>query len=435
MVDRVRRTAEDVDAALQTAVLGCAADAVNHYEHYEIADACADVISIFRHCNKYIDETTPWVLAKSEDGRGRLASVLANLTEAIRIGCALFTPVAPGSAAKIAGLFGFASEELAIDTLDSFRFCAEGRSAGECGVLFARIHTKKLEEQIKQLSASKDNAAPKEKANEPAPGVISIDEFQKVSLRVGEIAACEPVPKSDKLLKLSVDLGGEQRQVVAGVAEFYTPESLVGKKIILVANLKPVKLRAWSSNWRPRPRVKTSSRSCSWTTACLTAALSAEGAGMFDSHAHYDDARFDGDRDALLAALFADGGVSHIVNAATDLPSARACEALSAEYPGMYHAVGVHPQEADKAQGDYLDALRLLAENVKAVAVGEIGLDYHYDTVPRDVQRRVFAEQLELACALGLPAVIHDREAHKDCIDEVLARSGAAVCFPQLFRQ
>ena len=239
---------EDVDAALQTAVLGCAADAVNHYEHYEIADACADVISIFRHCNKYIDETTPWVLAKSEDGRGRLASVLANLTEAIRIGCALFTPVAPGSAAKIAGLFGFASEELAIDTLDSFRFCAEGRSVGECGVLFARIDTKKLEEQIKQLSASKDNAAPKEKANEPAPGVISIDEFQKVSLRVGEIAVCEPVPKSDKLLKLSVDLGGEQRQVDSGIAEFYTPESLVGKKIILVANLKPVKLRGVESN-------------------------------------------------------------------------------------------------------------------------------------------------------------------------------------------
>ena len=150
---------------------------------------------------------------------------------------------------------------------------------------------------------------------------------------------------------------------------------------------------------------------------------------MFDSHAHYDDARFDGDRDALLAALFADGGVSHIVNAATDLPSARACEALSAEYPGMYHAVGVHPQEADKAQGDYLDALRLLAENVKAVAVGEIGLDYHYDTVPRDVQRRVFAEQLELACALGLPAVIHDREAHKDCIDEVLARPALQCVF------
>ena len=116
---------------------------------------------------------------------------------------------------------------------------------GECGVLFARIDTKKLEEQ---LSASKDNAAPKEKANEPAPGVISIDEFQKVSLRVGEIAACEPVPKSDKLLKLSVDLGGEQRQVVSGIAEFYTPESLVGKKIILVANLKPVKLRGVESN-------------------------------------------------------------------------------------------------------------------------------------------------------------------------------------------
>ena len=248
VVPAAGETAE-ADAALQTAVLGCAASAVAHYERYELADACADVISLFRHCNKYIDETTPWVLAKSEADRARLASVMANLAEAVRIGCALFTPIAPDSAAKIAALFGFTPEELTTDTLDAFRFCASGRAVGECGALFARVDQKKLEEYLKQLSAGKpQDKKQAEKPAEPVPGVIGIEEFQKVALRVGQIVACEPVPKSDKLLKLSVDLGSERRQVVSGIAKFYTPESLVGKKIILVANLKPVKLRGVESN-------------------------------------------------------------------------------------------------------------------------------------------------------------------------------------------
>ena len=248
VVPAAGETAE-ADAALRTAVLGCASSAVAHYERYELADACADVISLFRHCNKYIDETTPWVLAKSEADRARLASVMANLAEAVRIGCALFTPIAPDSAAKIAALFGFAPEELTTDTLDAFRFCASGRTVGACGALFARVDQKKLEEYLKQLSAGKPQVKKQaEKPAEPVPGVIGIEEFQKVALRVGQIVACEPVPKSDKLLKLSVDLGSERRQVVSGIAKFYTPESLVGKKIILVANLKPVKLRGVESN-------------------------------------------------------------------------------------------------------------------------------------------------------------------------------------------
>ena len=146
-------------------------------------------------------------------------------------------------------LFGFTPEELTTDTLDAFRFCASGRAVGECGALFARVDQKKLEEYLKQLSAGKpQDKKQAEKPAEPVPGVIGIEEFQKVALRVGQIVACEPVPKSDKLLKLSVDLGSERRQVVSGIAKFYTPESLVGKKIILVANLKPVKLRGVESN-------------------------------------------------------------------------------------------------------------------------------------------------------------------------------------------
>ena len=112
---------------------------------------------------------------------------------------------------------------------------------------------------------------------------------------------------------------------------------------------------------------------------------------MLDSHAHYDDARFDGDRDALLTALFAEKTVTHIVNAATDLPSARVCEALSERYDGMYLTVGGHPQEASGAPAEYIDVLRPLGQPPKAVAVGEYGLAYPYHDLPRGGQRPVVA--------------------------------------------
>lgn len=108
---------------------------------------------------------------------------------------------------------------------------------------------------------------------------------------------------------------------------------------------------------------------------------------MLDSHAHYDDARFDGDRDALLTALFAEKTVTHIVNAATDLPSARVCEALSERYDGMYHTVGVHPQEASGAPAEYIDVLRRLAQHPKAVAVGEIDPLHHREARQKSLHR------------------------------------------------
>lgn len=151
---------------------------------------------------------------------------------------------------------------------------------------------------------------------------------------------------------------------------------------------------------------------------------------IFDSHAHYDDERFNDDRDAVLSALPGQGIVG-VVNAASDLGSSRAGFELSARYPFLWFAAGVHPHEAQQAPQDYLDQIATLLREPKAVALGEIGLDYHYDFSPRDVQRRVFEQQLALAKELDKPVIIHDREAHGETL-ELLKKyrpKGVVHCF------
>ncbi len=142
--------------------------------------------------------------------------------------------------------------------------------------------------------------------------------------------------------------------------------------------------------------------------------------GIFDTHAHYDDKRFDEDRDVLLNELFDSGKVFSIVNCGCDVPSSQKSLALAHKYKRVYAAVGIHPHEAANATDeDFLKVEEMLADN-KAVALGEIGLDYHYDFSPRDVQKEVFEKQLKLSAKLNVPVVIHDREAHADCVDAVL---------------
>ena len=140
---------------------------------------------------------------------------------------------------------------------------------------------------------------------------------------------------------------------------------------------------------------------------------------MFDSHAHYDDKRFDEDREALLDALETDDSITGIVNASVDLNSSENLIALAGNREKHYAAVGIHPHEADSACDGYIEKLRELAKSKKVIAVGEIGLDYHYDFSPRDKQRKVFDEQLCLARELSMPVIIHDREAHMECVDAV----------------
>jgi TatD DNase family protein len=137
---------------------------------------------------------------------------------------------------------------------------------------------------------------------------------------------------------------------------------------------------------------------------------------LFDTHAHYDDEQFDGDRDALLDTMAA-AGVGLIVNASSSLDSAEKSLRLAERYPFVRAAVGVHPHDARTMDAASIPALEKLLRHPKAVAVGEIGLDYHYDHSPREVQRQRFAEQLELAGSVGLPVVIHEREAAKDVLD------------------
>ncbi len=141
--------------------------------------------------------------------------------------------------------------------------------------------------------------------------------------------------------------------------------------------------------------------------------------GIFDTHAHYDDERFDEDRDAVLKNIF-EHGCSLVVDPACDLTSCKKVLELADKYDFIYAAVGVHPHSAEEdGNGDYLEQIREFAKHKKVVAIGEIGLDYHYDFSPREKQKEVFAAQLQLANELGLPVIIHDREAHADTLELV----------------
>lgn len=142
---------------------------------------------------------------------------------------------------------------------------------------------------------------------------------------------------------------------------------------------------------------------------------------MFDSHAHYDDSRFGDDRDSVLNYLFIAKGVENIINIGCDIQTSLRSIELADKYEQVFAAVGVHPHEAKDVPSDYIAQLENLLAHKKVVAIGEIGLDFHYDFSPRDLQRKIFTEQMQLAEKTGYPVIIHDREAHMECIDTALA--------------
>ncbi len=204
-----------------------------------IADAENAVFAMLRRANKYIDETAPWILAKDEDKKEVLGTVLYNLLETIRVGAVLLTPFMPSTAASIFKQLN--TEEGDLSTVENFGVYAAGTVLGESEMLFGRIDAEK---KLEELKAEHEAAVKTAQKPEKPEGVaeIGIDDFMGVELRTAQVVACEPVPKAKKLLKLQIDLGYEQRQVVSGIAKWYKPEDLVGKKIIVVANLKPAKL-------------------------------------------------------------------------------------------------------------------------------------------------------------------------------------------------
>jgi methionyl-tRNA synthetase len=207
-------------------------------DDYHVSEACAEIFNMLSRANKYIDETTPWILAKSEETKPRLATVIYNLLEAIRIGAVLLSPFIPTTCEEI---FKQINTDLTSYDDAKFGLLKSGVSVGEAKILFARIDEKAMLEQIEKEKAAKEEAEKKPEKPEGC-AIIGIDKFADIELRTAQVITCEKVPKAKKLLKLQLDLGYEKRQVVSGIAQHYEPEELIGKKVVIVANLKPVKL-------------------------------------------------------------------------------------------------------------------------------------------------------------------------------------------------
>lgn len=237
--------------ALDDELIATAVEAAKNYreamEGFRIADSVESILVLLRRANKFIDETQPWVLARDEASRERLGTVLYDLTEAIRWAAVMLEPLIPASAAEIFSELGTSAVGFeTIGTADDFCGMKPGESINDARVLFARIDEKKTLDKIYAEIEAASKAAEQEKATvaEKPEGcaVIGYEDFMKVELRTAQIKTCEPVPRAKKLLKLTVDLGYETRQIVSGIAKFYTPEQLIGKKIIVVANLAPATL-------------------------------------------------------------------------------------------------------------------------------------------------------------------------------------------------
>ena len=230
-----------LDDELKGAVKFATEQSVKLMSEYHVADSLDEIFTMLRRANKYIDETTPWILAKNEEDKPRLATVIYNLLETIRVAAVLLTPYIPSTAKNIFSQLGTDKTEysdVAFGGLES------DKPLGEAFTLFARIDEKKFLEEMEKAREEAERALEAQKPMEEPEheAEIGIEAFAAVELRVAQILECEPVPKAKKLLKLQVDLGYEKRQVVSGIAKYYTPDQLVGKKVALVTNLKPAKL-------------------------------------------------------------------------------------------------------------------------------------------------------------------------------------------------
>ena len=238
--------AEDIDADLKAVATGTKARVQAKMDELRVADAISEIFTLFKRCNKYIDETMPWALAKDETKADRLSTVLYNLVESICIGTTLLIPFMPETAERIFAQLGTAAR--AYETLETFGLYPNGNKVTEKPeILFARIDVKEMEAKIAEVEAKNaPKPAPAEAPKKEAvPGVaqITIDDFAKVELTVAEITACEPIKRAKKLLKLTLNDGtGTPRTVASGIAKWYKPEDLVGRSVVVVSNLKPATL-------------------------------------------------------------------------------------------------------------------------------------------------------------------------------------------------
>ncbi len=239
---------EPVDDELKNFALDTVKKIEKCFETYRVADAVEAVLNLAKRSNKYIDETTPWALAKDEASLPRLGTVLYNLLEAIRYIAVLLSPFMPETSEKIFAQMNCDIKDY--DSLESFGALKAGEKVGKAEALFARIDSEKMLTEIaeKQEAAAKAEEAAKPKEIEGL-AQIEFNDFAKVELRVATVTECEPIKKAKKLLKLTVNDGtAEPRQIVSGISPWYKPEDLIGKNVIIVANLKPAKLCGEMSN-------------------------------------------------------------------------------------------------------------------------------------------------------------------------------------------
>ena len=234
---------EEIDEDLKAVVTSTAGKVTAKMENLRVADAMTEIFTLFKRCNKYVDETMPWALAKEEDKKDRLATVLYNLVEGIYIGTTLLEPFMPETAQRI--LKQLQVDARGMDTLETFGLYPSGKSVTEKPeILFARLDIKEVLKKVEELYPPKaEEAQPDVPIVDAAPKPeITLDDLDKLQFQVGEIIACEAVKKSRKLLCSQVRIGSQTRQIVSGIKADYTPEEMVGKKVMVLTNLKPAKL-------------------------------------------------------------------------------------------------------------------------------------------------------------------------------------------------
>ena len=238
----------EVDDDLKNTIFEAVKKADEKMNELRVADAITETFNIFKRCNKYIDETMPWALAKDEAQADRLSTVLYNLVEGISIGATLLESFMPETTAKIRKQLN--APELTLDDLTKFGNYVSGTKVTDAPeILFARLDINDIMPKVEEIRAKQRAEAGVTEEPEAAPGIdvekkpeITIDDFDKIQLRIGEILKCEEVPKSKKLLCSQVKIGSEVKQIVSGIKMHYSAEEMVGKKVVVVANLKPAKL-------------------------------------------------------------------------------------------------------------------------------------------------------------------------------------------------
>jgi len=233
----------EFDEQLKTVAQNTPKEAETFIEKMDFANALAGIWKLINRANKYIDETTPWLLAKDEEKKGRLGTVLYNLLEVIRISTVMLKPFMPLLPGKVSEQIGVDLTESKWEDAKKWGLMPVGVKITKKEAIFPRVDPKILD-----IDQEEEKKTPEKKTQiEPIKEEITIDDFAKIDLRVAEVISCEKVEKTDKLLKIQVKLGEETRTIVSGIAQHYSPEELIGKRIVLVANLKPAKLRGITS--------------------------------------------------------------------------------------------------------------------------------------------------------------------------------------------